>query len=348
MSEKIKICKTVVNDIVQRVEYYNSEGTISQDEEYKDGVLKYLKVYSYEKHYTSIETFNSERKLVGRIETWYNESNQIIEEKSGFETYIYEYGENQRYSTIQKLDFKNNIEKTLIYNYNESYEYERDFNSLGILMGLVVTKYNENGKPIRITCFERPEDIQDNIVELSDGFKEFYEIMKTFKFDINGNEIDVPLSMDYLIDDNFLEYDKFENEVSNEVYHYCKEDSMTGLVFLSGNYNFYNENNLLIKRHMYEFKTDWTDETLVFHEYVLDEKGSIVEKITDCGANRFVEKFNYNKQGKLIHYTENRNDLEELTEILYDDFGNKFFKIVKMNYDDEYEEEITRYEMEYY
>lgn len=238
--------------------------------------------------------------------------------------HIYEYGEDQRYSTIQKLDFNNNIEKTLIYNYSESDEYIRDFNSLGILMGIVVTKYNENGKPIRITCFERPEDIQDNNVELSDGFKEFYEIMKAFKFDINGNEIDVPFSMDYLIDDRFFEYDKFENEVSNEVYHYCQESSMTGLVFLSGDYNFYNENNLLIKRHMYEFKTDWTDETLVFHEYVLDEKGSIVEKITDCGANRYVEKFSYNKQGKLIRYTENRNDLEELTEILYD-YGNISF-----------------------
>lgn len=88
MCEKIKICKTVVNDIVQRVQCYNSEGTISEDEEYEDGVLKYLKVYSYEKHYTSIETFNSERKLVGKIETWYNESNQIIEEKLGFETYL--------------------------------------------------------------------------------------------------------------------------------------------------------------------------------------------------------------------------------------------------------------------
>lgn len=347
MSEKIKICKTIVNNIVQRIQCYTTEGKISQDEEYEDGVLKYLKSYSYENHYTFVETFNSERKLVGKKETWYNESNQIIEEKSGFQKYIYEYGEDQRCAKIQKFDWENNIKNTLLYNYVENDEYMRNFNSLGILTAFTITNYNENRKPVRITYFQRPEHIRDNIVELG-GFKEFYEMMKVFKFDILENEIDVQLSMDYLIDDVFYEYDEFGNEVSCETFHYSEETSSINLVFLNGDYNYYDDNILLIKRHLLEIKTDWDDETLVYYEYVLDEKGSIVDKITNCGSNRFVEKFNYDTQGKLISYTENRNDSEELTEILYDDFGNKFFKIVKRNYDDEYEEEITKYEIEYY
>lgn len=347
MSEKIKICKTIVNNIVQRKQYFISEGKISQDEEYLDGVLKYLKSYSYENHYTLMETFSSERELVGKNETWYNERNQILEEKSGFQKCIYEYREDQRCSRIQKFNWENNIENTLVYNYSENDEHMRNFNSLGILIAFTITKYNENRKPVRITHFERPENIRDNIVEL-DGFKEFYEMMKVFKFDLLENEIDVQLSMDYFIDDVFYEYDKFGNEVSCETFHHSEETFSDNLVFLNGDYNFYNDNNLLIKRHMFEIKTDWDDETLLGYEYILDEKGSIIEKITNCHSNRFVEKFNYNKQGKLISYTENRNDSEELTEILYDDFGNKFFKIVKRNYDDEYDEEITKYEIEYY
>lgn len=353
MSKKIKSCKTIVNNIVQRIQSYTQEGKIAQDEDYLDGVLGYSQVYKYEEHYTLMERFNSERKLVRKKEIWYNENNQIIEDKSSFGKEIYEYGEDQRCLSVQKFDLENNIISTLIYNYIENDKYMKCFDSQGILMNLEITKYDEGRKPVRITCFERPERIWYKRIE-SESLEEFYEMMKVFKFDILGNKMDVELSMDYLIDDTFYEYDKFGNETLCEAYHYSEDFSLTNLSILSGEYRSYNDENLLVKEYRIEVKTDWDDECLVTYEYVLNESRAVVEKITNTGFKRFVEKFNYDAQGKLISYIESRKDSvsEDLTEILYDDFENKVSKIVKSSfkdeYDEEYEEITTKYDIEYY
>ncbi|WP_161595838.1 hypothetical protein [Flavobacterium pectinovorum] len=48
MSVKIKSRKTIKNAIIQRIEYYNTEGIIVRDEEYEEGIVKLVSVYRYE------------------------------------------------------------------------------------------------------------------------------------------------------------------------------------------------------------------------------------------------------------------------------------------------------------
>ena len=347
MSVKIKNRKTIKNAIVQRMEYYNTEGKIVRDEEYEEGIVESVGVYKYENQYSLMEGFNSEGILHRRDEIWYNENNEIEKEKLAFETFYYQYGADKRLLSIKKFDSENNIEKTIEYSYVEDYEYRKSFTSSGILVSLDVTRYNEAKKPLRTIYFEIPH--HDFIgADESEGYKEFFEMMKVFSFDIDGNKVDTKISIYFLEEETVFEYDQFGNTISEERYHYDIESLEDKLVFRGGDYNYYNEINLLIKYHSFEIKTDWDDELCCLYDYVLDEKGVILEKSTDSGFNKVIEKFNYNSKGTLISYVENRNDGEETKEILYDDFGNKISEIAESNFDDGYEKDIKEYQIEYY
>ncbi|TPG35414.1 hypothetical protein [Flavobacterium pectinovorum] len=294
-----------------------------------------------------MEAFNSEGILHRRNERWYNENNKIEKEKLGFETFCYQYGEDQRLLSIKKFDSENNIENSIKYSYVEDYEYRKFFNSSGILLSLYITRFNDAKKPLRTIYFEKP-DHDFAGAEESEGYKEFFEMMKIFGFDVDGNKVDTKISMRFLVEEIVFEYDQFGNMISEEKYDYDRESVADKLVFRGGDYNYYNENNLLIKYHSFEIKTDWDDELCCLYDYVLDEKGVIIEKSTDSGFNKVMEKFNYNSEGTLISYIENRNDGEEIKEILYDDFSNKVSEIAESNFDGEYEKESTEYEIEYY
>ncbi|KIA93632.1 MULTISPECIES: hypothetical protein [unclassified Flavobacterium] len=347
MSVKIKSRKTIKNAIVQQIECYNGEGKIVRDEEYEEGIVVSVEIYRYENQYSLKERFNSEGILRRRDETWYNENNEIEKEDFGFATYYYQYGADKRLLSMKKFDSENNIENSIEYSYVEDYEYRKFFNSSGILISLSVTRYNDAKKPFRTIYFEIPH--HDFIgAEESEGYMEFFEMMKIFGFDIDGNMVDTKISMYFLVEEIVFEYDQFGNTISEEMYHYDGESLEDKLAFRGGVYNYYNENNLLIKYHSLEIKTDWDDELCCLYEYVLDEKGLIIEKSTDSGFNKIIEKFNYNSKGKLISYVENRNNGEEVKEILYDDFGNKISEITELNFDGEYEKDIKEYEIEYY
>ncbi|MCD0476718.1 hypothetical protein LPB87_20185 [Flavobacterium sp. EDS] len=347
MSVKIKSHKTIKNTIVQQIECYNAEGKIVRDEKYEEGIVVSVEIYRYEYQYSLMERFNSEGILRRRDETWYNENNKIEKEKLGFETYYYQYGEDKRLLSMKKFDSENNIENSIDYSYVEDYEYRKFFNSSGILVSLDITKYNEAKKPLRTIYFKIPH--HDFIgSDESEGYKEFFEMMKVFGFDKNGNKVDTKISMYFLEKETVFEYDQFGNTISEERYDYDSESLEDKLVFRGGDYSYYNENNLLIKYHSFEIKTDWDDELCYLYDYVLDEKGVIIEKSTDSGFNKIIEKFNYNSEGTLISYVENRNDGEEIKEILYDDFGNKISEITELNFDGEYEKDIKEYEIEYY
>lgn len=347
MSVKIKSRKTIKNAIVQRMEYYNTEGKIVRVEEYEEGIVESVAVYKYENQYSLMERFNSKGILCRREEKWYNENNEIEKEEFGFASYYYQYEADKRLLSMKKFDSENNIENSIEYRYVEDYEYRKFFNSSGILLSLYVTRHNDAKKPLRTIYFERPH--HDFIgADESEGYKEFFEMMKVFGFDIDGNKVDTKISMYFLVEETVFEYDQFGNTISEEMYHYDRESVEDKLVFRGGVYNYYNENNLLIKYHSFEIKTDWDDELCCLYDYVLDEKGVIIEKSTDSGFNKVIEKFNYNSEGTLISYVENRNEGEEIKEILYDDFGNKVSEIAESNFEGEYEKDIKEYQIEYY
>ncbi|UTN03721.1 hypothetical protein L0669_20625 [Flavobacterium bizetiae] len=347
MPGKIKSRKTIKNAIVHRMEYLNKEGKIVRDEEYEEGIVESVAVYKYENQYSLMERFNSEGILDRRDETWYNENNEIEKQELGFATFYYQYGVDKRLLSVKKFDSENNIEKIIEYSYVEDYEYRKFFDSSGILLSLDVTRYNDAKKPIRRIYFKIPHH-EFIGAEESEGYKEFFEMMKIFGFDVDGNKIDIKISMNFLEEETVFEYDQFGNKISEERYYYDRESLEDKLVFRGGDYSYYNENNLLIKYHSFEMKTDWDDELCCLYDYVLDEKGVILEKSTDSGFNKVIEKFNYNSKGTLISYVENRNDGEETKEILYDDFGNKISEIAELNFDSEYEKDIKEYEIEYY
>lgn len=347
MSVKIKSRKTIKNAIVQRIEYYNTEGKIVRVEQYEEGIVESVAVYKYENQYSLMERFNNKGILCRREEKWYNENNEIEKEEFGFESYYYQYEADKRLLSMKKFDSENNIENSIEYRYVEDYEYRKFFNSSGILLSLYVTRYNDAKKPLRTIYFEIPH--HDFIgADESEGYKEFFEMMKVFGFDIDGNKVDTKISMYFLVEETVFEYDQFGNTISEEMYHYDRESVEDKLVFRGGVYNYYNENNLLIKYHSFEIKTDWDDELCCLYDYVLDEKGVIIEKSTDSGFNKVIEKFNYNSEGTLISYVENRNEGEEIKEILYDDLGNKVSEIAESNFEGEYEKDIKEYQIEYY
>lgn len=144
------------------------------------------------------------------------------------------------------------------------------------------------------------------------------------------------------------EYDEYGNEVLNEKYEYYNDSSAGAMQFIDGDYNVYDKNNLLIKNESHTIRTDWDQKHIILFEYILNENGLVVEKITDSGVKKMMESFKYDVEGKLIRYVENTNDFEDVTEVSCDNYGNKIFEIRKTNYDGEYEEEITEYEIEYY
>lgn len=212
MTRKIKVCKKIENDEIVWAEYFTSDGKIEKKEDYKDGKLRSLETFTYEKQYTLCKVFNAEGVLVVNKETWYNENNQIEKEESGFGIEKYHYDDNQRLLSMKEFDLENNLKMTLEYSYVENEEYMKYFDSLGILQSLVVTIYNDTKKPSRITYLKRPELAKINTNE-SDGFEEFFEMMKAFNFDINGHEKKTSLSMEFLKEDHLYEYDQFGNEL---------------------------------------------------------------------------------------------------------------------------------------
>lgn len=337
----------IENGEIVWIHYFTSDDKVDRKEEYKDGKLSRTENFTYKEQYALWEAFNAEGVLVSKKEMWYNEDNQIEIEESGYGIEKYYYDNNQRLLCLKRFDFQNNLQTTTEYSYIENYEYLKCFDLLGILQSLVIRRYNDVQKPIRITYFRRPEE--GKIVEMKqDGFEEFFEMIKSFNFDIEGNEIKTKLSMDFLESDHVYEYDEYGNEVLNEEYEYCNDSSVGSMKFINGYYNVYDKNNMLIKNEYHMIRTDWDQKDLILFEYVLNENGLVAEKITDSGVVKIVESFNYDVEGKLISYVENRNDFEDVTEVSYDNYGNKIFEIRKTNYDGEYEEEITEYEIEYY
>jgi hypothetical protein len=173
--------------------------------------------------------------------------------------------------------------------------------------------------------------------------------MDVFNYDIKGKKKDIQLSIHFLKYDIVYEYDKFGNEKLCEESKFHEDFGKTHLTILRANYNEYNENNLLVKNSSFEIHTGWDEQDETHYEYSFNENGDIINKTTDTGFKKIIEKFEYNEHGKLVYHIENHNNSEFTKERFYDDYGNKILEIEKYDYEDEEKEEnTTKYEIEYY
>lgn len=352
MIGKIKIRKTISDHKIKRTEFFNCNGDILKDEDFGDNMLKFVTIYNYENNGILVEKFNVEGKLVWRNEKIFNEVGNIIKEYNGLgqklEKSFYQYDENKRLSSLAILDSDERTIRTMICEYVNADKYEKHFNSNGILEAFTITKYNEKSQCVRVVHFENPTFNSLNNFQ-SENFEEYFKMMDVFNYDIEGKKKDIQLSIHFLICDTVYKYDKFGNEILCEESKFHEDFGKTHLTLLSASYNEYNENNLLVKNSSFEIHTDWDEQYETHYEYSLNENGDIIKKTTDTGFKKIIEKFKYDEQLKLVYHIENHNNSEFTKERFYDDFGNKILEIEKYDYEDEEKEEnITKYEIEYY
>ncbi|WP_396156663.1 hypothetical protein [Flavobacterium macrobrachii] len=352
MYEKIKIRKTISDHKIIKTEFFNCNGDILKDEDFQNDILKLVTVYNYENNIILEERFNEEGKLVWRNEEIFDEVGNKIKEYNGLgeklQKSFYLYDENKRLSSITILDSDERTIRTMIYEYVNGNEYEKHFNSTGVLESFTITKYNEKSQRVRIIHFENPTFNSLNNYQ-SENFQEYFKLMDVFNYDIKGKKKDIQLSIHFLKYDIVYEYDKFGNEKLCEESKFHEDFGKTHLTILRANYNEYNENNLLVKNSSFEIHTGWDEQDETHYEYSFNENGDIINKTTDTGFKKIIEKFEYNEHGKLVYHIENHNNSEFTKERFYDDYGNKILEIEKYDYEDEEKEEnTTKYEIEYY
>lgn len=260
---------------------------------------------------------------------------------------FYKYDQNQKLVSETAFDSENKIERTILYNLIGNNQYTKHYNNNGLLEYLEILKFNEKQQVIREIYFRKPEITNYDPDELQ-YFEEYFEMMKAFRVDISGNTIEIPLAMNFMDSETIYEYDESGNKILQEEFEYYQESSSRAIALVSGDNYEYNALNLVIKNMSYEIHTDWDDKRELDFTYSFDEKGNMIEKTMNSGFNKINEKFSFNDNGKLVYYIEDRNNTEETNEKFYDDDGNLILEARKCYYDNEYEEEITKYEIEYY
>lgn len=353
MNGKIKSCKKIAEDKIKGARYFDAQGKLIKEEKYDfySGSLESVLIFKYENKSILKETFNADGILVGRNLKKLNEEEKVEEEYDGIGNYVskrfYKYDQNQKLVSETALDSEDKIESTIFYDLIGSDEYTKHYDSSGVLEYLQILKVSEKKELIRAISFRKPDVTNYDPDELQ-YFEEYFEMMKAFRVDISGNTIDIPLAMNFLVSETIYEYDAFGNKISQQEFEYYKESSSRTIELVSGDHYEYNELNMVIKHLSYEIHTDWDDKWQNDYKYSFDKKGNMIEKIRENGFNKISEKFSFNGNGKLVYYIEDRNNTEETNEKFYDDNGNLILEARKCYYDNEYEEEITKYEIEYY
>lgn len=353
MNGKIKSCKKIAEDKIKGARYFDAQGKLIKEEEYDfySDSLESVLIFKYENKSILKETFNADGILVGRNLKKLNKEEKIEEEYDGIGNYVskcfYKYDQNQKLLSETALDSEDKIEHTILYILIGNDEYTKRYDSNGLLEYLQILKFSEKKELIRALYFRKPDVTNYDPDELQ-YFEEYFEMMKAFRVDISGNTIDIPLAMNFLDSETIYEYDEFGNKILQEEFEYDKESSSCTIALVSGDHYEYNDLKMVIKHMSFEIHTDWDDKRELDFAYSFDEKGNVIEKTMNNGFNKINEKFSFNDSGKLVYYIEDRNNTEETNEKFYDDNGNLILEARKCYYDNEYEEEIIKYEIEYY
>jgi len=352
MNGKIKSYIKVSNDGIDNAKYFNVEGKIIKEEDYR--FFKEVNVYTYTDNSILLEIFDLKGNLKGKNLKKFNKEKNVEEDydlniyDDCVEKCFYKYDQNQKLCSQTRFDSDDQITSTSLYNVKNNEEYTKHYNGSGILESMEILKFNDKKQLIRKIYFEKPI-VVNNSVQETQSFEEYFEMMEAFTFDVYEKKVDVLLSMEFVTNDIRYQYDEFGNKILEEECECFMEGPIVHLNLIRGEYHEYNELNMVIRHTSSQIHTDWDATYQSDYKYFFDEKGNISEKIMNNSINKISEKFNYNNQGSLISYIEDRNDSEEVIEVFYDDFGNEILKIRKMNYEgEEYEEETTRYEIEYY
>ncbi|MEO1515379.1 MAG: hypothetical protein AAFV95_10210 [Bacteroidota bacterium] len=372
-----KVHKTIKNNLLDEILHFNEAGMVSKteyfregipsssiEEEAKDGMI-FRKIIEYDprgkikrradvildSNFKTIKAtiFDGEGKVIQRTKNTVNEDNKVTEAIVGDMTYRYAYDSKGNQLSKVKLNEEGGIEKTQVSTYDERGNEIawKKFDKKGKLVRYHLYQYNAEDKLIRKTKFERPEMIYPSTHQKSD-FLEYYEMMKAFAYDVNGQETASDPTIRYLDIDTIYEYDQFGNTSLMEEYQYREDFSNRFLTLWVGEYEEYNEKNLIVKERSEETHTDWDWGAERTYTYDFDDTGKVICKKMGNGSTT---DYQYDELGWLQkEKTTERTEgclREEETE--YDAKGN----VIRHREISEYAEGETRdcltvFDIEYY
>lgn len=336
--------------------FFDDQGHLMEETYFNENnITEWENTYSYNDAGNIVSERREFGSVITSIDYKYDIRQNLVEksilsstENESF-VYLFKYDQLNRQTKKIKKRGDNSIIKTQITEYlNGNQVAWKKFDANGLLVKFKIYQYNETNQLVRKIRFEKHTDSRYQSIHNEADFKEYYDLMAAFKYDINNQKNDIPVSIIFLSDDTRFEYDIFGNEILKEKFEYRADFSNQCLTLWRSEYNEYNDKNLLIKYREDETHTDWDWSTEENNIYTFDEMGRMILKETN-GIRK--THFFYNENGNLAKKTTQSNGegLEEKEEIAFDNNGNVISYYEFTDYKEGTIKETTKkYEIEYY